>query len=73
MGIKQLFNDNLRKVPNEYGDVSVMKTGKVSGKSIFFFFFYFKPILTVTEIGSFKIDPLFLFNFVSDIFHTRDC
>ena len=24
MGIKQLFNDNLRKLPNEYGDVSVM-------------------------------------------------
>ena len=25
MGIKQLYNDNLRKWPNEYGDVSVMK------------------------------------------------
>ena len=24
MGIKQLYNDNLRKSPNEYGDVSVM-------------------------------------------------
>ena len=24
MGIKQLHNDNLRKLPNEYGDVSVM-------------------------------------------------
>ena len=24
MGIKQLNNDNLRKLPNEYGDVSVM-------------------------------------------------
>ena len=24
MGINQLFNDNLRKLPNEYGDVSVM-------------------------------------------------
>ena len=24
MGIKQLYNDNLRKFPNEYGDVSVM-------------------------------------------------
>ena len=23
MGIKQLYNDNLRKLPNEYGDVSV--------------------------------------------------
>ena len=27
MGIKQLYNDNLRKSPNEYGDVSVMITG----------------------------------------------
>ena len=24
MGIKQLYYDNLRKLPNEYGDVSVM-------------------------------------------------
>ena len=24
MGIKQLYNDNLRKLTNEYGDVSVM-------------------------------------------------
>ena len=24
MGIKQLYNDNLRKLPNEYGDGSVM-------------------------------------------------
>ena len=24
MGIKQLYNDNLRKLPSEYGDVSVM-------------------------------------------------
>ena len=24
MGTKQLYNDNLRKLPNEYGDVSVM-------------------------------------------------
>ena len=24
MGIKQLYNDNLRKLPTEYGDVSVM-------------------------------------------------
>ena len=25
MGIKQLYNDNLQKLPNEYGDVSVMR------------------------------------------------
>ena len=24
MGIKQLYNDNSRKLPNEYGEVSVM-------------------------------------------------
>ena len=24
MGINQLYNDNLRKLPNKYGDVSVM-------------------------------------------------
>ena len=26
MGIKQLYNDNLRKLPNEYGDVFVMQS-----------------------------------------------
>ena len=25
MGIKELYNDNVRKLPNEYGDVSVMQ------------------------------------------------
>ena len=25
MGIKQLYNHNLQKLPNHYGDVSVMK------------------------------------------------
>ena len=25
MGIQQLYNDNVRKLPNEYGDVSVMQ------------------------------------------------
>ena len=24
MGIKQLYNDNLRKLPNKYGNISVM-------------------------------------------------
>ena len=24
MGVKQLYNDNVRKLPNEYGDFSVM-------------------------------------------------
>ena len=28
MGIRQLYNDNLRKLPNKYGDVSVMHNGK---------------------------------------------
>ena len=35
MGIKQLYNDNLRKLPNEYGDVSVMHCSHL------FFFFSF--------------------------------
>ena len=33
MGIKQLYNYNLRNLPNEYGDVSVM-----------FFQFYYKVL-----------------------------
>ena len=27
MGIKHIYNDNLRKLPIEYGDVSVMEIG----------------------------------------------
>ena len=51
MGIKQLYNDNLRKLPNEYGDVSVMivvSLGSVKTKFSFFlglakaFFFILK-------------------------------
>ena len=30
MGIKQLYNDNLRKLLNEYGDISVMVLRRVS-------------------------------------------
>ena len=26
MAIKQLYDDNLRKLPSEYGDVSVMRS-----------------------------------------------
>ena len=45
MGIKQLYNDNLRKLPNEYGDVSVMNIQNyhLSGNIY--------TIATVTEIG----------------------
>ena len=33
MGIKHLYNDNLRKLPNEYGEVSVMlQYGKLKEK-----------------------------------------
>ena len=32
MGLKQLYNDNLRKLPNEYGDVSVMITPEIRRK-----------------------------------------
>ena len=35
MGIKQLYNDNLRKLPNEYGDVSVMHQNKRQAKFCF--------------------------------------
>ena len=32
-GHKQLYNDNLRKLPNEYGDVSVMIDISVKNKT----------------------------------------
>ena len=34
MGIKQLYNDNLRKLPNEYGDVSVMTDPKYFDRQV---------------------------------------
>ena len=34
MGIKQLYNDNLQKLPNEYRDVSVMQSQISYGASI---------------------------------------
>ena len=34
MGIKPLYNDNLRKLPNEYGDVSVMCIENVTADQI---------------------------------------
>ena len=40
MGIKQLYNDNLRKIPNEYGDVSVMNMIKF----LFYFFILNLPL-----------------------------
>ena len=30
MGIKQLYNDNLRILPNEFGDVSIMIDSNIS-------------------------------------------
>ena len=55
MGKKQLYNDNLRKLPIEYGDVSVMYVKA----SIFMFyvgclaFGYHKISLTLSGLGSF--------------------
>ena len=48
MGIKQLYNDNLRKLPNEYGDVSVMN----------YFFFVFAKVHTTGKL----IIPQLIFN-----------
>ena len=51
MGIKQFYNDNLQKLPNDYGDVSVLTVhvrvfkfririphGKIADTRLFFFF-----------------------------------
>ena len=62
MGIKLLYNDNLRKVPNEYGDVSAMQAVDVfvvqameapafalsSSLSVLLVFFICSPIFSVT-------------------------
>ena len=46
MGIKQLYNDNLRKLPNEYGDVSVMYISILLTKHVKYTYLYlFKFVL----------------------------
>ena len=47
MGIRQLYNDILRKLPNEYGDISVMcisytgyRIDDMITQDVFFFFFF---------------------------------
>ena len=59
MGIKQLYNDTLRKLPNEYGDVSVMVGWPVWIYSI------------LTQICRFFIDVFALQGNVSTVFKKR--
>ena len=44
MGIKQLYNDNLRKLPNEYGDVSVMHIPPITSLQVFEFIRKLNPV-----------------------------
>ena len=37
MGLKQLYNDTLRKLPNEYRDVYVMELGPLLYKNLYKF------------------------------------
>ena len=46
MGIKKLYNDNLRKLPNEYGDVSVMN--REHGNIPMFLFSLIFPVLMIS-------------------------
>ena len=55
MGIKQLYNDNLRKLPNEYGDVSVMYTCYRCGLNVNGVSFRF---LRVTLLELLKLSPV---------------
>ena len=62
MGIKQLYNDNLRTLPNEYGDVSVMDFPKVNPLAmpqfdpfrVFLFIYLFIYFLSLRTLGCFK-------------------
>ena len=51
MGIKQLYNDNLRKLPNEYGDVSVMFTilQLLCSKVCMYILFHFCHVLMIFQ------------------------
>ena len=57
MGIKQLYNDNLRKLPNEYGDVSVMNGADVV-------FILFSSVTYTTRRFMFGIALLFVYVFL---------
>ena len=43
MGIKQLYNENLRKLPNEYGDISVMTLHTETSSMMAFY--YLKEVI----------------------------
>ena len=47
IGHKQLYNDNLRKSPNEYGDVSIMHTFSNN--------IYYKTRIVANRTGFYKV------------------
>ena len=47
MGVTHIYNDNLRKLPNEYGDVSIMKN-----KQHFFFLHRLNIMQNVLRVTS---------------------
>ena len=57
MGIKQLYNDNLRKLPNEYGDISVMrsKTTEVEPETTFLYQSKAITLLFINKFSLFRI------------------
>ena len=61
MGIKQLYNDNLRKLPNEYGDVSVMNYHQIPSLSV--------PLVYAFHLKGAPKDtsPYFLSNFRKNV------
>ena len=64
MGIKQLYNDILRKLPNEYGDVTVMSKKKKKYIYIYIYIYLYRRLpgyldtITYVEV-IFHSQPLF--------------
>ena len=56
MGIKQLYNDNLRKLPNEYGDVSVMVSSETFS-GIYFWEYFFLMNISLSKFRNLALKP----------------
>ena len=67
MGIKQLYNDNLRKLPNKYGDVSVML---ISFECIICISEHFFMICVICEIS--MIRHRFELSYLCTIFNRKE-
>ena len=73
MGIKQIYNGNVRKLPNEYGDVSVMKTTPVRQRILLQLRIKFKIIMDSEFCQAFVCSVKLLYQFTVGFYDNTGC